>query len=637
MLETTLGQLLINESLPEELRDYNRVLDKDSTSELFQKLAEQHPHKYREVSKRLSDIGYQAAYTTGGNSVGLSALRPSIAIRQLRAKLLAEIDAINDDPRLSAEQRSAKIVEITQNAQEKLKKDVLHESLAERNPLALQLIGAGRGNVGTLNSLRGADLLYVDHHDQPIPMPVLKNYSEGLDPAEYFAGAFGARKGLYDVKIGTAKAGFLSKQLAQAAHRLITTAIDDDTEDPDEDPALRTPRGLPVDTDDADSVGSLLSHPIGGYARNTVLTSQILKDLASRGINQILVRSPTVGGPADGGVYARDVGIREKGRIAPVGDYVGTAAAQALGERIAQSALSSKHAGGVAGSTAAAVSGFGAVNNLVQSPETVHGGATHAQLDGTVSAIHPAPQGGFTVTIANQLHYVQPGLNILVKPGDEIEAGDVVSDGLPSPAEIVKHKGIGEGRRYFTRVFRQTLKNSGITSNRRNIELLARGLINHVKLNDEVGDWAPDDVVPYSAIERSWQPRPGSVAATPNQHVGRYLERPVLHYSVGTRITKSMAKLLGDYGVKQVEAHPNPPPFDPIYIRGMAQASQDPDWMTQQGGSYQSKSLLEATRRGAVSDTAGSSFIPSLAEGKDFGIAGLTKGWAPEPTLPKTP
>jgi hypothetical protein len=66
-------------------------------------------------------------------------------------------------------------------------------------------------------------------------------------------------------------------------------------------------------------------------------------------------------------------------------------------------------------------------------------------------------------------------------------------------------------------------------------------------------------------------------------------------------------------------------------VRGMASASTDQDWMTRMMGSYQQKSLLQATQRGGVSDTAGSSFVPTLARGETFGLTGATSGWKAQP------
>jgi hypothetical protein len=101
-----------------------------------------------------------------------------------------------------------------------------------------------------------------------------------------------------------------------------------------------------------------------------------------------------------------------------------------------------------------------------------------------------------------------------------IEAGDVLSDGIPNPAIITEHKGVGEGRKYFVKAMADAIQSSGQRGHRRNIELLARGLINHVRLDEETDDNVPGDVVPYSTLEHKYKPRPGHRVVTPEQAVG---------------------------------------------------------------------------------------------------------------------
>jgi DNA-directed RNA polymerase subunit beta' len=623
-LDTTLGQLLINSALPEELRDYNRVLDKKGVKALFQRVGEEHPEKYREISHRISDIGRHVAYTTGGHSFGLQHLRTSIAGKLVREQIQKDVRGILAQ-KLPEAERNAQIVEAARKYRQQLVDAVYDESKGEGNPLAYQVMGAGRGNAGTLNSLRGGgDLLYADHRGEAIPMPVLRNYSEGLMPAEYFAGAFGARKGIIDLKSATADAGYYGKQLVQANHRLLVTAQDDD--DPYDE---ASPRGFPTAPDDPDNEGALLARGIGGYSRNTQLTPKIMKDLKQRGFDEILVRSPTVGGPLDGGVYGRDVGRRERGDIAPTGDWVGVAAANAVSEPLTQAQIGSKHSGGVVGAAAGAIGGFKLLNNMTQVPKKFPGGAAHAQADGRVQGLVAAPQGGHYMTVDGVKHYLPVGAKPLVKPGDEVEAGDVLSDGIPNPAEVVKFKGIGEGRRYFVNAYREAMDDSNTFGHRRNIELVARGLINHVRLNDEVGDWAPDEVVPYQTLERLWQPRAGSVTVTPREAAGHYLERPILHYTIGTKVGPKVAASLAKHGVTTIQAHRDPPPFQPEFIRGASNVSEDLDWFPRFLGSGQQKGLLKAVHRNDTSDTNSTSFVPSLAEGADFGIKGPTQGWKP--------
>jgi hypothetical protein len=409
------------------------------------------------------------------------------------------------------------------------------------------------------------------------------------------------------MKFATQDAGYLAKQLTQLSHRLLVTAVDGDEP--------KGIRGLPVDTDTDDNDGALLAAPIGGYKRNTIITPKVRKDLADRGFDQILVRSPTVGGPPQGGVYARDVGVRERGGLSPLGDMVGLAASQAVSEKLTQSQLRARAVGG----GEASASGFKYLDQLLQVPKHFPGGATHAETDGRVTKIEDAPTGGWFVRVDNTKHYVPPEFEVSVKPGDVVEAGDMLSNGIPNPAQVVKYKGIGEGKRYFVEQFTKGYRDSGMKVNRRNVELVARGLIDHVEMNDWYDDRIPGDVVQYSALEHSWEPRPGTQRLPVSSAAGKYLEQPVLHYSIGTKIRPSVIKQLNKFGVKDVEAHDEPAPFVPQMIRAADISSYDPDAITRFIGSNQKRNLLEAVHYGGSSDTKNTSYVPARIEGVGFG------------------
>jgi hypothetical protein len=596
------------------MRDHKRVLDKKGVRALLQEVAQRHPDKYREVSHKLSQIGWRAGQETGGFSFGLSHLRKSKAGLRIKNKLQTVIQDVLAREDISDERRDNMIIEAVTKEMGPQKEEIFREALEAGNPLAMQVLSGSRGSPTNLASLLGSDLLYTDHHDRLIPIPVLHSYSEGLTPAEYWAGTYGARKGVMATKFATQEAGFLSKQLNQMAHRLVVTDEDGDGE-PD------SVRGLPVDVDDPDSEGALLAAPSGEYARNTVITPKILNSLRRKGVKRILVRSPIVGGSPMGGIYARDAGVREKGSLPSRGENIGLAAAQALSEPLSQAQLSAKHSGGVAGEEKA-VSGFDYINQLIQVPKTFKGGAAHAQEDGIVSRIEDAPAGGKYIYVGSTKHYVGAGYDPKVEKGQKVEAGDVLSDGIPNPQEVVHHKGNGEGSRYFVQSFRQAMEEAGLSANRRNVELLSRGLINHVRLTEEYGDNVPDDVIPYSTLEHKWKPREGYQTMPAHQAVGRYLERPVLHYTIGTKVRPSMVKDLDEFGVGNVDVHENPPPFQPEMVRGMYSLQHDEDWQTRLYASGQKKSLLSAAHRGGKSDEESTSFVPSLARGVEFGNQG---------------
>ena len=613
MRSATVGQILVNETLPPEMRDYDRVLDKKGLRSLMEEVAEKHPERYREISFALNQIGRRGAQESGSFSFGLQHLKSSKSALETRKKIREKLKRILQNNKLSQEQLSDAIVRAVGTEMQPQQQAIYQEALQGKNPLALQVASGTRGKVMNLASLLGSDLLYADHRDRPLPIPVLRSYSEGLSPAEYWAGTYGARKGIIATKFATQDAGFLSKQLNQVAHRLMVTG--DDYEDEAQRKLLR---GVPVNLEDADNEGALLAIDTGPYKKNTVITPKIRKHLQRLGKKKILVRSPMVGGSASGGVYAKDVGVRERGTLPGRGEQVGLQAAQALSEPLSQAQLSAKHSGGVAGEERA-VGGFKYINQLIQVPKKFKGGAAHSTQDGTVQRVEEAPAGGNYVTIDEKPHYVAEGYKLKVKKGDKVEAGDVISEGFPNPALITQYKGVGEGRRYFVDAYRDAMKGAGISAHRRNIELLSRGLINHVRLTDEYGDNVPDDVIPYSTLEHKWKPREGAQSLTPKKAVGKYLERPILHYTIGTKIRPSMVKELEEFNVADVNVHDNPPPFEPEMVRGMYSLQHDPDWMTRMYGSGLKKSLLRGVHRGSTSEERGTSFVPSISRSVDFG------------------
>ena len=305
MLNTTVGQLLINDVLPEELRDSHRVLDKKGLQSLLQQVARQHPENYRDISFKLSNLGQSIAQEQGGMSFGLRHMQVSKAAIASRQKVRASLTNILADDSLTDQQRNEQIIRAVGKESPEQQKQILAEALKDKNPLGMQVMSGTRGKSMNLTSLLGSDMLYSDQRDDVIPIPVLRSYSEGLSPAEYWAGTYGARKGIMATKFATQDAGFFNKQLNQTSHRLVVTG--EDNEEADDAPI----RGLAVDTDDPDNEGALLARNVGPYVRNTPLTPKILNHLKRLGMPKILVRSALVGGSPDGGVYSRDVGVEK--------------------------------------------------------------------------------------------------------------------------------------------------------------------------------------------------------------------------------------------------------------------------------------------------------------------------------------
>jgi DNA-directed RNA polymerase subunit beta' len=606
-VRTTIGQLLVNEVLPPDLRDYHRTIDKKSIRLLLREVAASYPEQYNEIASKLMNLGAEVSTTYGNEaSVSLNSLKIGEQSQRLREHLKRHVDQILAREDIGDDEKNDRIIKYIGDHMKPLRDLNFQEQLARRNAFAMQVHSGARGNPAQFAATNVGDMLVIDHRDNVIPVPILNSYSEGLDPVEYWAGSYGARKGMVDLKFATPKGGFLGKQLALAAHRLKVSEDD-----------CGTTNGIPVDGRDPDNEGALLARPVGDYDKDTVLDSKTLKRV--RRHKMVIIRSPMTC-QAKGGICAKCAGVRERGRLPEVGDNIGIAAAQAISEPVSQSAMSSKHSGGIAGAGPTA-GGFDAINQLTQVPKTFKGGAAISKVDGVVQAIEPAPQGGVFITIGRQRHYAAPDFAPIVKKGDTVEAGDVLSEGLPNPSEIVRLKGIGAGRWHFMNIFRDTLRNSKISANRRNIELLARGLINHARITDEDGpqDTLPDDVVEFDNITRGYKPRFGFKSLAPRRAVGQYLEEPILHYSIGTRITPRIAAELKNLGFNALKVHRDMPSFEPEMVRAMDTLAHNEDWMVQLGGFHLKRNLLESVHRARGTREQADSYIPSMARGVEFG------------------
>jgi DNA-directed RNA polymerase subunit beta' len=626
--EDTFGRLLVKSALPPGVPPPPGPLDKKTVAALYGALAARAPDRFRATTKTLSDLGAEAGHLTGGYSFGPEHLRPHSEVRAATDRLGLAARAVLADPALSDKERNDKLVHLALAHTGPIT-DAVRATTAG-NPLALQVESGAKGKVENLKSLMAGDTLYLDSEYNPIPFPITSSFYSGLRPHEYAAGTYGARLAISLTKLGTAQGGYLAKRLRNLTHRLLVTARDAEHTDPD-DPVT----GYRVPLSDPDNEGAVLATRAGTFPRHTVLHRSVIADLNRQGLTHVLVRSPMVGGPADGGVYGLDVGVRERGGIAPIGDQVGLASADALAEPITQTIIGSKHTGGVAGSTAGQ-QGFPVLDKLLSIP-TEYGGAVHAETDGTLGSVRRAPQGGHYVAVGGIEHYVPPDRSITAAHGAHVEAGDPLTDGLENPAKYVEHKGIGEARRRFVDAFMRASQEAGFRPHRRNLELVARGYFDAVRHEAEYGDLVPGDVDSYTTVAAHYEPRPGHERKRPADAEGMYLERPVLHYTIGTRVRPSVVRALEESGVARIPVHKDPPPFTPVAIRSHDVLNFDRDPLTRMLGSGLEKNLIRGVARGDVSDTRGTSFVPALAEGTHFGTVGKTRAWDPSKVEPVEP
>lgn len=606
-MPTTIGHILVNRALPPEFRDDAMTLGKSETDKLLAQIAKQYPDKYRELSHTLVQLGRNAAFDEG-TTLRLSDIQAPVDKQDLLDHVRQQEDRIDRDKTMTAEEKQEAREGVYGEVNDALKKMTYDATLARENPFALQVKSKARGNPDQLAMLLTSPGVYQDAKDRIIPVFINSSFAEGLQPHEYWAATYGARKGVISSKFATRQAGYLGKLFGMSVMDSVVTEND-----------CETPYGIPVKADDEDSIGSVLARPVAGFSAGTIVDKHVLNGIQAKKVSEFVVRSPMTCGCRNG-VCKKCTGVRESGDFPEIGYHIGLNAASALAEQIAQSSLNVKHSGKKAKGQST-YSGFNVIKNIATVPETFPDKATVAELDGRIDRIEPAPQGGNYITIGETEHYVPQDMALLVKEGDTVEAGDQLSDGIVNPADVVRLKGLGEGRRYFAERLTQAFKESNFGAHRRNAEVLARSIVNHMQIDDPeaAGTHLPGDVVTYSSWAYGYKPRTDAARVAPKQAVGQYLEEPALHYTIGTRVTKSVADRLARNGAADVLVHPQPAGASPAMMSVVKTPEYGEDWMARLSSSYLQKRLLEDVHQGAESNIHGTHPIPGIAKGVEFG------------------
>ena len=210
---TTVGQVLVNDALPPRFRDYERVMDSKGIETVLEEIAHEAPEEYSRVTKRLMDIGNSAAYDTG-TTIRLSDLRSSYDKKPLLQAIDIAESKIRSDNSLTDEQKSEMIEKLYDKANARVLEDTYNAEYARKNQLALQVASKARGNKVQLAAFISTPGTYSDPSGKMVPMFIRNSYAEGLTPAEYWAGSFGARNGVISTKTATAKGGAFGKLLS---------------------------------------------------------------------------------------------------------------------------------------------------------------------------------------------------------------------------------------------------------------------------------------------------------------------------------------------------------------------------------------------------------------------------------------
>jgi len=584
-IKGTLVQALINSHLPEPYRISGQT-DKGTLKRSVLDYARTDPAGYAASIARIKEVGDSVA-TFEGISVGLDDIAPDYAKRD------AIVRAVQ--PKLRASKSSAEYTKHLLNTQDKFL------SLTEKHQgdMGLMARSGGRGSTAQLMKTTTGQALVGDFDGKPVPYFIQRSYAEGLSPAEAWVTGDESRSQVIKGNLGTADPGELGKLLATMMSGQVVSATD-----------CGTTNGIMVKPDDS----SILGRYRAGTSR---LIDTRERSALMRSKQSVMVRSPMTC-EAPHGVCQKCQGAGTTGADYSIGDNVGIRASQVMAEPLTQMTLSAEHGVSlVEGKDDDVPGGLAAVRQFLEIPSSFSGKAALARKKGRVTAVQEASQGGWNVDIEDERHYISPKRMLAVKEGDRLEAGDVLTNGIPAPNEVVAFKGMGAGRKYIVDSFQKLYKDQGHDVDPRHFELMAKAHLNAVEVRSPFGDHLPGDVISYNEARRAY--KAGSSMVNLQAAQDKILSEAALHYTAGTRVTSQVSDDLKRAGFKTVSITPNPPKLTAVMKSASRVPLLNPNWMERLSHRYQKANLMQAAQHGESSDLHGNNPYSAIVFGKELG------------------
>jgi DNA-directed RNA polymerase subunit beta' len=390
LIETTVGRVLFNAILPEEMQFVNWTLDKGGVKDLIADVYEICGEAVTtRVADLVKDIGFEYA-TRSGYSIAVSDVTVPHEKAAIVDKALKEAELVERDYRrglLTDQEQNDQIIEIWKRTTDQVADAVRRSMDPNGNIATMANSGATKGGFGPISQMAGMRGLMADPSGRIIPLPIRSNFREGLTAIEYFISTHGARKGLADTALRTADAGYLTRRLVDIAQDMIVNDIDCGTQ---EGIYIRSTDNIAGQAMSSRLFGRVLAEravdPKTGEIlaeRDEVLDKDAVRRVVKAGVETVKVRSPLTCDMLHGicaKCYGMDLG---RGILVEIGSAVGIVAAQSIGEPGTQLTLRTFHSGGVAAG-GDITTGLPRVEELFEARRTPKGEAVVTEIGGKV-------------------------------------------------------------------------------------------------------------------------------------------------------------------------------------------------------------------------------------------------------------
>ena len=514
--ETSPGRVMFNNKIAPKLRFVNEQLDKKRIGRLLDDAYDQVDRPgVVEMLDQIKALGYHWA-ARSGISFGVQAVRIPDEKAVITSKTQAEDNIAKDNYEMGLltydeylDQKSKLWAEATRTIAEKIK-----EHMSLDNPVRMMVESGARGSLGQMGQMAGIRGLMADPTGKTIDYPITANFREGMNMLEYFISTHGARKGLADTALRTAKSGYLTRRLVDVSQDLIITEHDCGTDKGISIRPLLSEGKVMIGI--ADRIAGRTSlHDISANGElivksGEIITERLAKKIEAAGINEVWVRSPLACSLKKGicqKCYGTDLSSRQ---LVPIGEAVGVVAAQSIGEPGTQLTMRTFHTGGVR-SAEDITQGLPRIEQLfeVRRPRKV---AILAGIDGHVEEIR-SNEGKRKVIISNDdgtekiTHAIPSGQEIRedIEEGAEVSKDTLLTEGSVDPQQLLEVEGLDAVQKMLVDEIQYVYHSQGVSINNKHIEVILRKVapLNKVRVIEE-GDtsFVAGDMVFEDEVEK---------------------------------------------------------------------------------------------------------------------------------------
>ena len=521
IVKSTVGRFIFNEHLPQDLGfvdrskdkfslEVDRLVDKKMLGKIVDKCFRKHGNiKTAEVLDYIKSTGYRYS-TIGAISISMN----DVIVPEEKWEILKEaeekINRYEDlfrDGLVSEQERYEYVISVWSKATEDITK-VLVEKQNPENSISIMADSGARGNINQIRQLAGMRGLMSSATGRTVEIPIKSNFREGLSVQEFFISTHGSRKGLSDTALRTADSGYLTRRLVDVSQDVIVREDDCNTDE----------YIIARDFKDGNALVEKLADRIVGrhsfedilnpntgellIRKNEMITEALAEKVEKLGITEVKVRS-VLGCRAKHGVCAKCYGRNlATGNPVNIGEAVGIIAAQSIGEPGTQLTMRTFHSGGIAG--VGITQGLPRVEELFEARKP-KGLAYISEIDGTVKLVDNKKRYDIVVTAQDgdeRIYAIPYGARIKVKDGENIKAGDMLTEGSVNPHDILAIKGPVGVQEYITKEVQKVYRNQGVDIDDRHIEIIIKQMLSKVRI-ETPGDTnlLEGSLVPFREVE----------------------------------------------------------------------------------------------------------------------------------------